>query len=100
MPTLFSFLSTPLVFELIINFTEALAQVNHGVVLAGEQRVDADAGLHRELFETAALELMRNEHFSLLLGKLIQSSVQFFEQHTARISCFRSCIRRRQQVRG
>ncbi len=71
---------------------------NHGIVLAREQRVHAQAGFRRDLLEAVAHYFVGDEYFALLFRQLIQSLVQFFQQHTPRVQRFRPGIGRRKPV--
>lgn len=58
--------------KLIVNFLQAFAQMKHGVALAREQSVDADAAFRPQLFEAAPLEFVSDEYFSLLAGQFVE----------------------------
>ena len=51
---------------------QALAQVQHGVTLSGEQRVDAHAGLGGHLPEAAPFQLVRDEYFTLMGWQFVE----------------------------
>src|SRR5712691_5619450 len=51
----------------VVDRLQSLAQMEHRVALAREQRVQADAALRGHLPEAAAFELVGHEHLALLL---------------------------------
>src|SRR5262249_27863998 len=51
--------------EIVVNFSQALAQAQHGIVFAREQRVYAHAGLRGHLLEAAPLQFVSDEYFTL-----------------------------------
>src|SRR5215510_5578061 len=69
--------------QLVMEALQSLAQVEHGVPLPREQRVDAHARLGGQLAERAALQLVRDEHLALLLGQLLDRLLELVEQHAA-----------------
>jgi len=52
--------------EFVVDALQSLAQAQHRVPLAREQRVHADAGLGGHLLEAASFQLVRNKHLPLL----------------------------------
>ena len=54
-------------------------------VLAAEQRVYADARFSRQLLEAAPIQLVRDEHRTLLRGQLIQRRRELIQEHLAYI---------------
>jgi hypothetical protein len=63
---------------------EPSPQMKHGIVLAREQRIYAEAGLGRQVFETASVQLVCDKDLALLLGKLVQRGIEFFHQEEPR----------------
>ena len=77
---------------------QSLAQMQHRVAFAGEQRIHAHAGFGGDLLEAAPFELVRNKHLALLLRQFVDRQLEFIEQHVAGVERIRSGIGRRQQV--
>ena len=77
---------------------QPLAQMQHRVAFAREQRVHAHAGLGGHLLEAAPFQLVRDEHLALLLRQLVDRQLELIEQHVARVERLRSGIGRRQQI--
>ena len=72
--------------------------MDHGVMLAREQRVDADAGARGDLLEAVAFDLMRDENVALVLGQFVEGVFELVEQNGSRIDGSGPGIRRGQQV--
>src|SRR5579864_4651462 len=72
--------------------------MQHRVSFACEQCVHVYAALGGQLFETAALELMRLEYFALFVREFVERSFQFIEQETPDVSRFRPSVRGGKQV--
>ena len=77
---------------------QSLAQMQHRIAFAREQRIHAHAGLGGDLLEAAPFQLVRNKHLALLLRQLVDRQLEFIEQHVAGVKRLRSGIGRRQQV--
>src|ERR1035437_3679258 len=53
--------------KLVVNALQSLAQMQHRIAFAREQRIDAHAGLGGHLLEAAPCQFVRNKHLALLL---------------------------------
>src|SRR5262245_4685645 len=71
--------------EFVIDVLQTPAQMQHGVTLSREQRVDAHTGDFGHLFEAAAFQLMADEDFTLLFGQLGDRCRQLIQEHAPRI---------------
>src|SRR6185437_6923730 len=80
-----------------IDLPEPLAQPQHRISLARDERVDADAPTRRQLLEARALQLLRNEDRALLRRQLGQRLLQFLEQQLPHQSRIRTLLYHRQQ---
>src|SRR6266571_4505446 len=67
----FLIMSSPLE-ELVVNVLQPLAQVQHRVPLAREQRVHVHAALRRQLLKAPPLQFVRHKHLALLAWQLLQ----------------------------
>src|SRR6266536_4317213 len=56
--------------KFVVNFVQPLAQTEHRIAFAREQRIHAHAGLGGDLLEAASFQLVRDEHLALLLRQL------------------------------
>jgi hypothetical protein len=54
--------------KLVVNAPQALAQMQHGITFAREERVHGYAGLGGDFLKSTSLELVRYEYFALFLG--------------------------------
>src|SRR5437870_5684651 len=84
--------------KFVVNVLQSLAQMQHGIAFAREQRVHAHAGLSGHLLETTPFQLVRNKHLVLLLRQLVDRQLEFLEKQLACVNRLRSGIGRRQQV--
>src|SRR5262249_36829207 len=84
--------------ESVVDALQPLAQVQHRVALAREQRVHPDAGLGGHVLARAALELVGHEDRALVLGQLVDRELQLLEQDLPRVERVRSGLGRRQDV--
>src|SRR5207253_5409196 len=57
--------------KFVVNALQSLAQMQHRIAFAGEQRVHAHAGLGGHLLEAAPFQLVCNKHLALLLRQLV-----------------------------
>src|SRR5882672_6956618 len=71
--------SSPL-HKLVVYVLQPLAQMQHRIPLAREQRVNAYAAFCRQLFKTAPVDLMRDEYFALLVGQFVERKFQFLKK--------------------
>src|SRR5215468_8256725 len=78
--------------KFVVNRTQPLPQVQHGIALARQQGVHAGTRLPGELLEASSLEFVGNEHTALLLGQFVQGSIEFFEQEASRVDRFRPTV--------
>src|SRR5262252_8347791 len=91
--TLSSFRQPVLVYGL-----QPLAQLQHRIALARQQRVDALARALGELAEGQPVELLRDEHLALLARQLFQRRLDLIEEHGAHRRRLRRAVRGRQQL--
>src|SRR5438445_683198 len=87
-----------LVRKLVVNALQTLAQMQHRVALAREQRVDVHTRGCRQLFEAAPFEFVSDEHLALIFGKFVERKFQLVKQYTAKIERFRSGMGRWQKI--
>ena len=72
---------------------KALAQLQHGIVLARQQRVHADSRQGGDVVEAIAHQFMRDEHFSLLFGQIVQRGVNLIEKQASQVQGLGTRIR-------
>src|SRR6516225_4548407 len=84
--------------NLVVDGLEPPPQMEHGVMLVGEQRIHAEARLCRQLLEATPVQLVREKDLALLLGKLVQGRVEFFHQDESGVSRLGTGVRRREEV--
>src|SRR5271166_5691503 len=54
--------------KLVVNALQSLAQMQHRIAFAREQRINAHAGFGGHLFEAAPLDLVSDKYLALLIG--------------------------------
>src|ERR1039457_1922711 len=54
--------------KLVVNVLQSLAQMQHGIAFAREQRIHAHAAFGGHLLEAAPFQLVPHKHLALLLG--------------------------------
>src|SRR3989454_6821594 len=84
--------------KFVVNALQSLAQMQHRIAFAGEQRVHAHAGLGGHLFEAAPFQLVRDKHVALLLRQLVDRQLEFLEKQVTGVKRLRSGVGRRQQI--
>jgi hypothetical protein len=84
--------------KFVVDTLQPLAQPQHRVPFAGEQRIHAHAALFGNLLEAAPFQLVRDKYFALLHRQLVKRQLEFIEQHMAGVERLRSGIGRRQQI--
>src|SRR5439155_279859 len=68
---------------LVMDRSQAFAQVQHRVALARQQGVDADTRGIGDLLEALAFDFVRDEDLALLGGQLVERFFQLIEQDAA-----------------
>ena len=81
--------------KFVINALQLLAQMQHRIAFAREQRIHAHASLGCQLFEAAPFQFVRNEYFSLIVRQFVERKLQFVQKHVAEVKRFRAGIGRR-----
>src|ERR1700719_58846 len=81
--------------EFVVNTLQALAEMQHRVTFAREQRIHAHAGVGGHLLETPPFQLVSNKHLALLVRKLGDRRLEFVEKQVAGVERVRSGIGRR-----
>src|SRR5437588_9734650 len=78
--------------KFVVNVSQSLAQMQHRIAFAREQRVHADAGLGRYLLEAASFQLVGNKHIALFLRQLVDCQLEFIEKDAAGVQRVRASI--------
>ena len=78
--------------KFVINALQPLAEMQHRIAFAREQRIHAHAGLGGHLPEAAPFQFMRNKHLALLLRQFVKRQLQFIKKHFAGVKRVRSGI--------
>src|ERR1700733_14272816 len=94
-PHFFSF-SIP--YKLVVDRLQPLTQIEHGVTLTRQQRIDPRSAFGCQLFEAVTLPLMLYEDRALFFRQLIQRFVQLVQQNTAGVGRLRTALQRWKQV--
>src|SRR5208282_4900221 len=69
---LFSMSSSSFPRKLVVHIAQTIAQCEHRVTLAREQRVDVDAALRRQFLEAATFQFVRDKNLALLGGQFVE----------------------------
>src|SRR5579863_4472040 len=77
--------STSLFREFVVNRAQAAAQRTDRVMLAREQRVQADPGRCRQLLKTASFDFVGHKNLALLFGKFVDGRIQFIQKNLSRV---------------
>ena len=84
--------------EFVVDALQSLAQMQHRIAFAREQRIHAHAGLGGHLLEAASFQFVRHKHLALLLRQFVDRQLELVEKHVAGVKRLRSGIGRRQQI--
>src|SRR5258706_5393320 len=80
--------------KFVVNRLQTLAQMEHRIAFAREQRIHADAGLGGNFLEAAPFEFVPDKHFALLIRQLIERQLEFIEENVTGVKRLRSSIGR------
>src|SRR5690348_9882067 len=65
--------------QFVISALQATAQMKYRIMLAREQRVDAEAGCGGEFLEAAAIDFVSQENVALLPGQFVEGVLERFQ---------------------
>src|SRR5580700_5545134 len=74
--------------KVVVNPLQSLAQVEHGVVFAGKQGIDANAGAGGNLLEAETFQFVRDKDFALLRWQFVNRQLECGEKHAAGVERF------------
>src|ERR1700752_3208208 len=74
--------------KFVVDVLETMAQVHHRIMLAREQRVDADTRPSGDLLEAIPLDLVREKSLPLLLRQFVEGLLELFRENGSGI-CLR-----------
>src|ERR1051326_329000 len=71
--------------ELVVNVLQPLAQMQHCIALAREQRIHADTALLGHFLEASSFDLVPDEDLPLLFRQLLEGQFLFLQEQVAKV---------------
>src|SRR5215471_18419764 len=84
--------------KFVVNALQSVAQMQHRIAFAREQRIHTHSGRRGHLLEAAAFQFMSNEYVALFLWQFVEGEFQLIVKDVAEVERFRPSIRRRQKI--